>query len=95
MTDAEIVAWHREKATAFTSRADQCAARGYDDWVGAYRDDADAHTRAADAIEENARLRDMLDDTAGALEALCGERPAWQYLLDEVRAALRKPDAAK
>ena len=52
-----------------------------------------ADDRADALAEENARLRDMLDDTVGALEALCGERPAWQYLLDEVRTELRKPDA--
>lgn len=57
MTDAEIVAWFREGA-ASSSRGlaqAQSAAEIREFSQGAYRD-----TRAADAIEENARLRAAL-----------------------------------
>lgn len=81
MTDAELIQWARAYEADCRDKHFGAAARKY--------------ARIAEAVEENARLRDMLDDTVGALEALCGERPAWQYLLDEVRAALRKPDAAE
>lgn len=106
-TDAEIVAWHRAEAARFQAhveigRADaelarSCGGSGAigDAYAKQESEYAERHARAADAIEENARLRALLDDTVGALESLCGERPAWQWqwLLDEVRAALRKPGA--
>ena len=99
MTDAEIVAWFREGA-ASSSRGlaqAQSAAEIREVSQGAYRD-----TRAADAIEENARLRALLGEASDYVDALTGDptpgdaasHAEARDLLAKITAALRKPDAA-
>lgn len=90
MTDAEIVAWFREGA-ASSSRGlaqAQSAAEIREFSQGAYRD-----TRAADAIEENARLRALLADARRSVEARAEVSDYAAAVLDRIDAALRKPDA--
>jgi hypothetical protein len=101
VTDAEIVAWHRERASERVDHAWRCRTYGKS---AALREEADAsdasaaaHARAADAIEENVRLRAAIESVEQlqrwANEMTHYHKGEW-VLYADVIAALRKPDAA-
>ena len=81
MTDAEIVAWLRSRLA--NDRALSRTSR-------------DAFARAADAIEENARLRALLADAREMIVILGSHTDeVQQAVIEAIDAALRKPDAAE
>lgn len=111
MTDAEIVAWHRQEAARFRQHvldgrreaAERRAAGQIDVFGDAYADQESVyeqrHARAADAIEENARLRALLTEAQNQIGGgYCGNcdsftdcSPDENELSTRIAAALTAP----